>query len=389
MFNELIESFVVGLAAANYALAQAYLSYATTEDDRTVIMAYNSATTVMGFIFGPAFSAALSFIPPDALKIASWYTLNPQRSPGVLAALLCLPALFAVFTLQEISSGERAQKKQQEEVVKSGLTPNAPPPLTGSVSNYNFTGSAAHYNYSGTGLGTSGSIKDLSNIFKATKHPEIPWGPVLICLYAYFAYTLSFTVWETLGTPYTAKDFDWKSFATSLLFGALGVLCIVSLMLLQVLTWYVSDRPLLIGSTLITCAGYATMIDPYEMLPKARFFIAAGLASVGYATSVAVLISIYSKVLGNVQQGMLMGWLSSAGSLARIVGPIFAAYTWADEPCIQNCTDDSGSDFRPTGYLVFAVTLFLLVVCLVLLLCGYGRLAPTTQHNLLAHVQGS
>ena len=70
----------------------------------------------------------------------------------------------------------------------------------------------------------------------------------------------------------------------------------------QVLTRWAGDRALLLGSTLITCAGYGVMIDPSEELPLVRFFIAASLASIGYAVSVAVLISIYSKVLGDGEQ---------------------------------------------------------------------------------------
>ena len=52
----------------------------------------------------------------------------------------------------------------------------------------------------------------------------------------------------------------------------------------------------------MTAAGYAVMIDPQEQLPIIRFFVAASLASIGYAVSVAVLISIYSKVLGDIEQ---------------------------------------------------------------------------------------
>jgi MFS family permease len=40
--------FVVGIAAANYAIATAYLSYATSTEERAKVIAWNSAATVLG-----------------------------------------------------------------------------------------------------------------------------------------------------------------------------------------------------------------------------------------------------------------------------------------------------------------------------------------------------
>lgn len=56
MYQLFAARFVVGIAAANYAPAGAYLSYATSASDRAKIMAWNSAATVLGFICGPAFA---------------------------------------------------------------------------------------------------------------------------------------------------------------------------------------------------------------------------------------------------------------------------------------------------------------------------------------------
>src|SRR5690349_5254741 len=60
-------------------------------------------------------------------------------------------------------------------------------------------------------------VKDVSIILQMSKNRKIPWLPgwlmcvwgvhlkflVLLCLYCYFSYTTSFTVFETIGTPYT------------------------------------------------------------------------------------------------------------------------------------------------------------------------------------------
>jgi MFS family permease len=77
IYELLASRFIVGIAAGNYVLAQTYLSYATTNEDRTKIMSYNSAATIFGFVFGPAFSAGLSFIPtiPSGAPNFCWYAL--------------------------------------------------------------------------------------------------------------------------------------------------------------------------------------------------------------------------------------------------------------------------------------------------------------------------
>jgi hypothetical protein len=316
------------------------------------------------------------------------------RSPGWLSALMCLPAFLAAMKLQEITSSERSSIQNSASASASANAGKASggtgkiPPLTGSVSNYNFTGSQSNYNYIGSGF-ASGSIKDLANIVRAPQHPEVPWGPVCLCLFFYFTFTLSFTVWETLGTPYTTLAYNWDTLKTSMLFGGMGLLCILSLVILQVLSWYCGDRGLLIGATLVLAAGYGVMIDPQEMLPETRFIIAASLASMGYAVAVAVLISIYSKVLGEIEQGALMGWLSSAGSIARIIGPLFAVFGWEYEPMKPtplippSPSPPHTMPHYPTGWIVFSVTLGIVGVALLLMLVFYRRLGPRTTANLV------
>lgn len=50
---------------------------------------------------------------------------------------------------------------------------------------------------------------DISRIFSLRKLKNIPWAPVSILLFATFAYTAAFTVFETIGTPYTQEAFNW------------------------------------------------------------------------------------------------------------------------------------------------------------------------------------
>lgn len=132
---------------------------------------------------------------------------------------------------------------------------------------------------------------------------RIPWGAVCMCLFAYFSYTTSFTVFETIGTPYTEKAFGWDVTKNSLMFIVLGSVCIGSLFALQIFVRFFSDRILLIATSLLGTAGFVAFFDPHEdFVPFWRFCIGVTLCSASYSTSVAVLISVYSKTLEGLDQ---------------------------------------------------------------------------------------
>lgn len=332
--------FIVGVAAANYAVAQTYLSYATTEQNRTKVMALNSAATVLGFIIGPAFALLTTLFKPFSIKEI---TVDADTLPGYLSAILSIISMFTLAFLKEIPSSYKRNKV----------------PLSGGSKTY---GSGF---YAG-----GGSIKDLPNIIKLSKNQKIPWIPVLICLYAYFTYTASFTTFETIGTPYTAAAFGWGTRTNSLMYIALGGVCVGSLVILQFMVRYFSDRVLLILTTALATAGFISMFTPSEtqFVSLWRFWVGVSLCSASYSTSVAVLISVYSKILENLDQGMMMGWLSSAGSVARIVGPIIASYSL-----------EYGGQ---SGFLVFIIMIGITGSTILVLIAGYRTLVSRVSRSL-------
>jgi ceroid-lipofuscinosis MFS transporter 7 len=290
--------FIVGIASANYAVAQTYLSYATTPESRTKIMGLNSAANVLGFIIGPAFSLLLAPININfsGVKIVDY------NSPGYLSAIMSLGSLISVIFLKEISPHDRKKK----------IIP---------------INSNAKYGsgfYSG-----QGSVKDVSQIIKLAKNANKSLIiPICICLYIYFSYTTSFTVFETIATPYTEYQFKWDVLKNSILFIILGCICVISLMLLQIFVRYFNDQILLIGCTSFSVASFISVVDfKGQYVNLTRFSLGCAFGAISYSTSVAVLISIFSKILENSDQGVMMGWLSSSGSIARIIGPLIASYT--------------------------------------------------------------
>jgi len=325
--------FIVGVAAANYAVAQTYLSYATTVDNRTKVMAMNSAATVLGFIIGPAFALFTTF---GAVNIAG-IAINSYTLPGYVSAALSIFAMFSLIWLKEVPESFKKRKK------------NSPNESIRYGSGF----------YSG-----GGSIKDVSLLLKMSKQRKIPVVPVIISLFCYFAYTTSFTVFETIGTPYTKEAFGWTVRMNSIMYIILGGVCVVSLFVLQIFVRFFNVRILLILTTSLSVAGFGILFDPSRtvFVPLWKFWLGVSLCSASYATAVAILISIYSKILENLDQGLMMGWLSSAGSIARIVGPVTASYA----------LQYGGA----SGYLIFIIMICSMGVTTIIVISSYRLLSP-------------
>lgn len=107
--------------SGNYAVAQAYLSYATTQQNRTFVMTLNSACTVLGFIIGPAFAmvTTLSFLNFGVKEIK----VDKLTSPGYISCLLSMIGLISLLFLKEVPHSDRNKGTvRQGKMVLIGFT---------------------------------------------------------------------------------------------------------------------------------------------------------------------------------------------------------------------------------------------------------------------------
>jgi len=366
--------FIVGCAAANYAPASAYLSYATSEKDRTLVMGLNSAAGILGFVLGPAIAAALAFLP----EFSVWeFKFDQVTSPGYASILLALFCMLFLPTFKDIKKkvppvfveahpilydegvedvdleerfGTNVDSTLLNDVVSASLQDGAQ--LT--------EGDMAHSTMTANPL-PSASVGSLHSLRKlADPKSGLPIMGILVCLYLQFIFYTAFTVFETIGTPYTQNVFGWSVTENGLLFAGIGGACILALALLQFFALFMRDRALLIGTELVMLAGFGILISyPFDSnVDLARFLVGVALASIGFSAACALLIAIFSKILADQEQGLMMGYLSTSGSAARMVGPIGASYI----------LDYVG------GSLVFLITAALLVTSLILTVVCYTKL---------------
>lgn len=298
----LVARFLVGFGAGNIAVCRGYLAGATTIHERTGAITVMSAMQGTGFIIGPLLGAA--FRPMKYWKSGA-FEFDLYTGPGYLSVLfgiLNIVAIVLLFREFRVDKAVDEGKNVQDD---------------------------------------DDGIED----FSSSKYKrDIP--AVASCLWIFFAILFVFSVFETVGTGLiTMDEYGWDDGQADeyngFTFGAAGVLAVIVFIGAKKLAPKFGERQLLIVGLVLILVGYIMYLpwgplpytphcrapkDPWcdttPELPLAQFLVASFFVALGYPASSVMIYSIYSKVLGPAPQGVMMGVLSSTGSLARILGPI-------------------------------------------------------------------
>jgi len=300
MYQLFVARFFVGVAGASFAPASSYLSYATSPQERAKIMTWNAASSVLGFICGPSFSLLTSLPALEfSFKISSYkFSFNAQTAPGWVSALFAILGIICLIPFKEVH--------------RKSIIPSS------SINVPEVKDNLGH--------ASMRSVRSLSLIGKT----KIPIQGVLVCLLFAFVFTTIFTIFETMGPLYTAKFYDFAVFYNSLLFLGVSVLSLLALMSLQgILYFFHDERFLMVGFGFLMTGGLVLLFNWNDThVNLIRFCVGIGIVSVGYANSAALLLALFSKLLEEREQGIMMGWLSSVGCIARMACPIGASYVY-------------------------------------------------------------
>lgn len=362
--------FIVGVASANYAPASAYLTYATKVQHRNIVMGVNSAAGILGFIIGPAIAAAISNI-----NVEIWYIkFNELSNPGWASAALAVGAMLFLPIFREIPSTAKQARKVMEQanqsqkyaenmnyainmtededtdpefdsVYEDGIISYRPananlstkrPSTRQQSSKYFGAGSVILEHHSEVTIESYDHNlcyrmgKSIVGSLLPKESHKVPWVGVCVCLVLQFCFYLSYTVFETIGPPLAislyCEKYGWGVFYNGLMFAVVGILSIGALVSQVLLSFIVSDRITLLICIVFMLGGYAMLIVPNA--PIFVFLPGVVISSMAFSAGVAQLISLYSKLCNEVEQGVMMGWLSLSGSFSRMIGPIGASLLW-------------------------------------------------------------
>jgi len=297
-YHIFVARFVVGVAAANYAPATSYLSYAASTSVRARIMSYNAASSVLGFICGPAFSL-LTSLPALHFKIHTggfYLSFDSATAPGWLSAFFSILGLISLIPFKEVKRTHVPLNNSLNSDLSEKILPST----------------------------TARSFRSLSLINKS----RIPMRGVVVCLFFAFTLTTAFTIFETTCPLYTEKYYAYNDWDNSLLFLVISIGCLIALFLLQIFLYFIPDERILLTIFGVICTGGLIVLFDWNngFVPLWRFYFGVALTAGGYADGNAVLVILFSKILEEQEQGMMMGWFSSAGAISRMSAPIIASY---------------------------------------------------------------
>jgi len=258
---------LAGAAGAVISTAQAYVADTTSQADRTKGMGLIGAAFGMGFIFGPAIGGSLSH----------WGFAVPAYAA---AGLALVAAVFAHFRLRESLPREvRAQRAAEG------------PPLHGL-----------------TMLG-------------ALRRPQV--GPVLV---TFFVATLCFAGMEAVLALFCERTYGLGPSHIGYLLAYVGIVAaVLQAGFVGKLAKRFGERTLARSGLALIGAGFvASGLAP----PFAIFLVAMGAVAVGSGLSNPSLSGLVSIATPPEEQGSILGFYQSLGSLGRAVGPFLGGLTF-------------------------------------------------------------
>ncbi|NDD70499.1 MFS transporter [bacterium] len=272
---------ICGMMAGNIAVASAAAADVTDEKERTKGMAIVGVAIGMGFLVGPVIGGLSTVLKPI-------YEANPFSTPALIAATMAglnfiLVQLYFPETLAEKNRAQHDSKRP--------------------------------------------SIFDLANVES---------GAVRHTSFANLIYQIAFTGMENTVVFLTFFLFAYSAHDNVYLFLFNGTCLIIAQGLARLIVKKIGQRGVIMTGMIFAIIAFnlvAFIPTPTSELPivswgKPVFYVGMGLLS--FATglilpSVSALVSLYSSPS---DQGRNLGILRSAGSLARVIGPLSAAFLY-------------------------------------------------------------
>jgi len=266
-----ISRFLVGFGSGSVAVCRAFCSEVTPLQNKTSMMAAISGAQGIGFVIGPGVGSALSLLN---YRYGDFH-IDAYTSPGILSALFCFVNLVLVFFM--LNGTEKRGKK-------------------------------------------------------VTLTTDEPLAPIFVILFLFFASVSVFAIFETDFTILSNRDFGWGASKNSIYFLVAAVLSTIVYISIGTpkLKKMEEKKATAVGFLLLIVGMlsfivYRKPVHLEDRLTLLQIIVGGVLFSIGYPIASTYMFGLYSKILNPKVQGSKMGWITAAGSLARMLGPIWAS----------------------------------------------------------------
>ncbi|MDQ6809548.1 MAG: MFS transporter [Verrucomicrobiota bacterium] len=251
-----------GITGGNISIPQAYIADVTTPETRSKWMGMIGAAFGLGFTFGPMIGGIMSRLSYSA--------------PFYFAAGLAVANMLLVWVILPESLKEEHRAKPHE---------NAP----------------------------------ITDVFHHGRG-----GMFGMIVATYFFLIVGFAIMTTLFALFTEKRFGYDARANGYLFGFIGILAVI------VQGGLIGRLVKLFGETTLARAGLILTAISLALLPfsvslTTLLLVCAGL-SIGSGIASPPLNGLASQMIERSWQGRALGVLQSAGSTARLLGPLLGGW---------------------------------------------------------------
>ncbi|KAK5582289.1 hypothetical protein RB653_003872 [Dictyostelium firmibasis] len=192
---------------------------------------------------------------------------------------------------------------------------------------------------------SNGAIHQNSTMFGKKKEPtfldnlkKILDASLLTCFVINFVQNFVFGSLETLITPITQQQYGFGTIQNSIMYSLVSLEIIVFIIVTVIFTGKggqdkhaIMFGMLFIGAGLILMMFFFGLGLATDSVPMWKFILSVAITTVGIPTQNTSVYGLYSKLLNRIygeeeSQGFSSGCMMIMGSLARILGPLWAGY---------------------------------------------------------------
>jgi multidrug resistance protein len=258
-----------GITGGNVSIAQAYIADVTKPEDRSKTFGLLGAAFGLGFILGPAIGGSVARI---------W----GLSAPALLAAGLAFSnTIYGFFVLPETHPIE---KRRKADVSARSLNP-------------------------------------VGGVIRAMKHEHL--GRIFLAI---FVFNCAFSGLQSNFGLFALVQYNWGPQQTALLFSLIGIIgAVTQAVIVRKLVVKFRDRSIAAAGMWIQTLSYCL----FAFIQRAWIlWPASALTSLGAGVTQPTMTGIISKAVDETEQGVMMGTTQSVIALTRIVGPLWAGFSF-------------------------------------------------------------
>eukprot|EP00008_Paramoeba_atlantica_P006682 CAMPEP_0201479810 /NCGR_PEP_ID=MMETSP0151_2-20130828/4460_1 /ASSEMBLY_ACC=CAM_ASM_000257 /TAXON_ID=200890 /ORGANISM="Paramoeba atlantica, Strain 621/1 / CCAP 1560/9" /LENGTH=463 /DNA_ID=CAMNT_0047861485 /DNA_START=140 /DNA_END=1529 /DNA_ORIENTATION=- len=315
----IVSRFIIGFADGNMTICRAFIAHATKTEEKEKYVPLSGAAQAVGFTLGffvGSLSSLVSLFPDN-----DNFGINQYTSPGYISFLVGLVNLaLVIFFFLPIKEEEGKGKEGEGSLVYESI--NDGDRTENGKKSISVTGNEDEER--GKERKGEESVPLIGEDTQALKKSQKIGIVFLHCDVVY--YSVLFSLFETVLTPFLNDNYGFQPFLIGLIGSTAGVTVILQAVALPFFTSRFGEKNLLLCGFVLSSLSLLLLAYPWsENVPSLWYFmIFMNLFFCGYGVTQLVDLLIYTKILGDTPQGTYMGYLTSTGSVARILGPIWA-----------------------------------------------------------------